>query len=208
MATAFDQGDGAPPGLAEAAIGYAANGWPVFPLKPRHKEPITAHGLLDATTDPKITAERWQGCPHANIGIRTGKDGAGYFVIDVDGQRGKDSLAELEAWHGKLPPTKTSRTGGGGLHFLFRYPDFRVRNNNTGKIGKGIDVRGERGYIVVEPSIHPNGTPYEWVDRGAEIAEAPQWLLGLLKGRGPQLLPTANASGSRVTRGERHGRLV
>ena len=39
------------------ALAYAARGWPVFPCQAGQKIPATAHGHLDATTDPgQITA--------------------------------------------------------------------------------------------------------------------------------------------------------
>jgi hypothetical protein len=48
----------------------------------------------------------------------------------------------------------------------------------------GIDVKGTGGYIVAEPSIHPNGQPYLWlVDaHPSEVApaQAPEWLLDLV----------------------------
>ena len=37
--------------MLEAALEYAAHGWPVFPLAPNAKTPLTAHGFKDATTD-------------------------------------------------------------------------------------------------------------------------------------------------------------
>ena len=39
------------------ALTYATRGWPVFPCQIGQKTPATAHGYLDATTDPaQITA--------------------------------------------------------------------------------------------------------------------------------------------------------
>jgi hypothetical protein len=45
----------------EAALGYAQRlGWPVFPLRPRAKEPLTAHGFKDAATDVEQISAWWE----------------------------------------------------------------------------------------------------------------------------------------------------
>ncbi len=61
----------------------------------------------------------------------------------------------------KLPKTPHALTGGGGDHYLFKYPEGGIANS-AGKIGKGVDVRGEGGLIVAAPSVHRSGRPYEW----------------------------------------------
>jgi hypothetical protein len=43
-------------GVAEAALRYAEAGIPVLPCLPGGKRPITAHGLHDATIDPRQIA--------------------------------------------------------------------------------------------------------------------------------------------------------
>ena len=70
------------PSLLDAARAYAARGWPVFPLVPRDKRPLTQHGVKDATTDPAQLERWWRAHPAANIGLDCG--GAGLVVIDID----------------------------------------------------------------------------------------------------------------------------
>lgn len=49
--------------------------------------------------------------------------------------------------------------------------------NSAGKLGPGLDVRGEGGYVVVPPS-RTEGV-YEWLDK-APLAQ-PVWLLECLR---------------------------
>jgi hypothetical protein len=172
----------------DAALDLARRGFAVFQLKPRGKVPLVAtrdggHGCHDATKDQSIITEWWTSVPFANIGLATGRS-SGIFVLDVDPRHGGDeALAELERRHGKLPETPVSITGGGGQHVFFRHePGI---GNSAGKVGVGLDVRGQGGYIVAPPSVHENGRPYAWdVDHHLDevpIARAPDWLIDLLR---------------------------
>ena len=50
--------------------------------------------------------------------------------------------------------------------------------NSASKIAPGIDVRGDGGYVLVPPSVHPSGRLYSWsVDSADTFAAAPEWLL-------------------------------
>jgi hypothetical protein len=61
-----------------------------------------------------------------------------------------------------------------------------IRNKQDNPLMPGIDVRGDGGYVLAPPSIHPSGRRYEWsVDSASEFADAPGWLLDLIqKGSG------------------------
>ena len=75
-----------------------------------------------------------------------------------------------------MPPTVESITAR-GRHIFFKWPGWDIRNS-VGALAPGIDVRGNGGYVVVPPSVHPSGRRYTWsVDSANAFAAAPQWLL-------------------------------
>jgi hypothetical protein len=131
-----------------------------------------------ASNDLGVIAEWVDRWPSGNLGIATG-EASGFFVLDVDPEHGGDATLEaLEAVQGPLPKTVQAQTGSGGTHYLFRIPAGTTITNSAGKVGKGLDVRGDGGQIVVAPSISSKG-PYRWTHApfDTEIADAPPWLL-------------------------------
>jgi len=155
----------------DCALSYAALGKPVFPLKP-DKKPYTKHGFKDASLDPAQIRAWWGRWPDAGIGIPTGK-ASGWLVLDIDVDKGGDaSLSALVEQHGDLPPTPRAKTPSGGDHFFFKNPtDVEVRNSES-KIGKGIDIRGEGGYVGV-PGCDSSR---RWVVVSVDEAEMPAYL--------------------------------
>jgi hypothetical protein len=160
--------------LLETALSLASRGLHVFPCKPRDKKPALWNGLKGATTDPNIIAGWWRNSDF-NIGLATGEC-SGIFVIDIDGMDAEAELTKLISKHGALPHTVESITAR-GRHVFFAYPDRAIRNS-AGKIAPGIDVRGDGGYVLAPPSVHPSGRNYTWsVDSADAFAAAPNWLL-------------------------------
>ena len=100
----------------EAALQYVALGYKVFPIVPRDKNPLTAHGCKEATNDVATITGWWQKWPDANVGIAC----EGLFVIDVDPLPDGADNPWLESEPGRLlkksgcPMAITPR---GGLHF-------------------------------------------------------------------------------------------
>ena len=165
--------------LLQAALSYAVQGWPVFPCRPRGKEPAVAGGFKSATTDPATIRHWWQRWPDANIGLATGRL-SGVVVLDVDPRHGGDeSLLSLP----QLTETVEVITGGGGRHIYFHSPGFEVRCRSSA-LGPGLDLKGDGGYVLLPPSVHPSGGRYEWElsSHPAEvpIAAMPDWLLDML----------------------------
>lgn len=133
--------------------------------------------------------------PSANVAIATGAP-AGFWVLDLDGPDAAVWLAAKEAAHGALPDTVEQQTAR-GRHLCFLWtPDCggeRELRNRSGLDGASVDVRGQDGYILAPPSVHPGdeakGVPPGWVYRWREghapwerpFAVAPQWLFDLVR---------------------------
>lgn len=150
------------------------------------KNPRVAGGFKAATTDESKIRFWWARWPDASIGCPTGP-AIGAWVLDVDLPKapgepdGRDTLTRLEATHGGLPATVTQRTGSGGEQRFFRWlPDGPEIKNTSGKIGPKLDTRGAGGFVILPPSLHPAGNRYAWTSNGAELAEAPAWLIELV----------------------------
>jgi len=166
--------------IAQAAAKYLARGWSVLPLRPKDKRPIFDWEPLQQARPSAADVAKWfQRRPTANIGIVTGEI-SNLIVLDVDPKHGGDaSLARLEQRFGPLPATIESVTGGGGRHLYFAHPGGLVRNRAG--LAQGIDLRGDGGYVVAPPSVHPSGQPYAWASGRSpdeiELAPLPRWLL-------------------------------
>ena len=136
--------------MLDAALGYAALGWQVFPCMPLSKLPATPNGFYDATTNPETIKRYWRQSDR-NIGIRTGA-ASGFWVFDIDGHKdGEASLRRLEAEYGSLPRTREAISVRGGRHCYFKYTG--PISCSADKIGPGLDVKADGGYIVGAPSV-------------------------------------------------------
>jgi hypothetical protein len=181
-----------------AALGYADQGWPVFPCEPGGKKPLTAKGFKDATTDKNTICAWWAKWPDANIGSPMGGD---RIVIDMDGGEADQSMVELERKYGKLPETLQAKTGR-GWHFYFNPGGAKIKPS-AGGLGRHLDVRGEGSYVILPPSVHANGARYEW--RDAPMATLPEaWLKLLSSPPRPEDRPEAK----KIPEGQRNQHLT
>ncbi len=180
--------------LLSAALEYAAARLPVFPCVPNGKLPAIARGFHAATTNPETIKRHWR-VSDRNIGIPTGSV-SGFWVLDIDGDEGEASIRALEAERGRLPPTREVLTGGGGRHLWFKYTG--PIQSTTGRIAPGVDTRADGGYVIVPPSIHPNGRAYSWsVDSYDQLAVAPDWLVQRARAKPQSISERALATLSR-----------
>ena len=160
--------------MLSAALKLASAGLAVFPCRVRDKRPATENGLKDATHDPEQIRAWWDLDPNFNVAIATGAISK-IFVVDVDGPDAERELQRLEL------PTTVETTTARGKHYYFKYPGTPVRNT-AGKIAPGVDTRGDGGYVLAPPSIHPSGALYRWA--GAHtVAAAPGQLIAKISER-------------------------
>ena len=163
--------------MIEHAHAYAARGWPVFPLyeiaddhcscgkskcRSPGKHPRIRGGLTRATTDRVQIDNWWRRSPSSSIGVATGKP-SGLIALDIDRDKGGfECFDQLIHVIGALPETLTQKTGSDGFHYLFSAPTGPIRNSAS-RLGAGIDIRGDGGYIVAPPSTHLSGHVYRWL---------------------------------------------
>jgi len=153
-----------------AAIELGANGVPCFPCAST-KRPTCPDGFHNAETDADAIAELWAKYPGSLVGARTGA-ASGLAVLDIDAKHAS-AIEWLRSSKPRLPRTRVHRTRSGGYHLLFRHVDGLTCT--VSRIGKGIDTRGDGGYVVWWPAA---GLP---VACAAPFAPWPSWLSDALK---------------------------
>jgi NAD(P)-dependent dehydrogenase (short-subunit alcohol dehydrogenase family) len=161
--------------LLTAARRYAEKGWPVFPCRPRGKEPLTPNGFANATTDEAQIVAWWTQWPDANIGFVPGR--AGLICFDLDGPDGEAAAQRL----GLCAEPTLSVTTGRGRHLYFKRPDFHVGNR---PLAPHLDVRCDDGYTILPPSVHLTGAIYTRAGTVQDLKRLPPSLEVLRQGNG------------------------
>lgn len=120
------------------------------------KHPIGKRWQKSAINDLDEARDVFRG-HRGNIGVFLGRQ---YLLVDIDGDDGYRSLAEL----GDLPLTLTSKSGSGGEHRIFAFASHQDPSliTNRSKILPGFDVKTREGQFVAAPSMHRSGQRYRW----------------------------------------------
>ena len=165
--------------MKKEALELAQQGYKIFPA--RNKKPLV-RWKDHATNDPGQIDAWWTQWPDAQIALPTGKINK-LFVIDIDPNNGGDwiKLAIKYPCIGDTD-TRSIKTPSGGFHLYYEYTGSDLRNTAS-KLMRGVDTRGEGGYVIAAPS---KGYEVEWNGQPEEI---PDDLLSILKSDDTQHTP-------------------
>lgn len=152
----------------------------IIPIEAHGKKPLIPWTEYQRRRATREEREEWKKkFPGCNWGLVTGKV-SGLVALDFDGEEGL-ALRKEKNVYGPIPTNLT----GKGCHCLFQHPEREIRNGT--RLLPGLDVRGDGGYVVIPPSIHPSGKKYEWQVPPwmvGELPELPDWVWRLLEKTG------------------------
>ena len=187
----------------ENALAVASQGYPVFPVRlcPAAcmkcricKAPATPNGFHDATANAELIRDLWRQYPGPLIGVPTGTP-SNVNVLDLDSARHPEAVVWWLSNRRRIPHTRTHQTGSGGLHILFKHNELSRTGN--GRLGEGIDVKANGGYVVWWPGFGRK------VVLDALVSEWPDWLIAKQQPKPPKdFFPGIGAQERSRTRGE------
>ena len=157
----------------EDAQKYVKMGFSVIPVKPRDKVAAVSWAEYQKRLPTEQEIKQWFNGGENNIAIICGKVSGNLVVFDFDDLNVVPfvvgSIGEV------AKKTMVVRTGK-GYHVYYRMKEpsnFKLSNIK-------VDVKGEGGYVLAPPSIHPSGIKYEVVGTD-KIADAKPELTNRLK---------------------------
>jgi hypothetical protein len=181
-----------------AAEALAAAGTPAFPCSwwskgPTKPEKHGGRGYKDATIVIAELRALWRDFPGGLVGTPCGqhRDFILPDLLDLDFSKHPESREWFEANKHRIPRTRIYWSRSGGLHLLFQHDD-RARNENRGRIARGVDVKTTGGYRIDWPSAG-----FEVLCDGP-LAAWPQWLLRAQQPPPPPIRPVRCAGTGNV----------
>lgn len=173
------------PKIDELIYEYVDSGWSILPVKPDEKRPYMANWLqYTRTRATREMVDSWfSSLSGAGVGVVTGKI-SNMVVLDVENW----CPVPIDELLKKYPTQMVARSGGGGYHLFYNYPQNVGRVANRVGIFEGADLRADGGFLVLPPTMHQSGRRYEWIKRGP-LGAFPVGLLDL------ESRPTAQGEG-------------
>jgi len=161
----------------------AKRGFRLIPIKAREKfPPLLKEWQKHASCDPDQILNWYENHKNCNWAPATGC-ASGYFIVDADAETGRNTVLEWKNLYGDewFDTTFAVETGNGFQHYAAWPPGADIRNSAK-KVAPGIDIRGENGYGLIPPSIHPSGKAYRFLNgENAPVLPLPAALLEKLE---------------------------
>lgn len=221
------------PAVLEVARSYLARGWSVIPVcPPDHarcsqwhedhcqspgKAPLVSWAPFQTELPTEAQLEEWFSFwPNANIGVACGPVSR-LVAIDVDGPSGQTLLEKFWGGNDNVPTIGFTTGRPGSFRLLYSIPEGHpapLWPMETPDGETALTIIGHGGQTVMPPSRHASGGLYQWAENGAELAEAPAWLLERLAAREAEAASGASRSrvfegdGEVIPRGGRNTRLL
>ncbi len=142
--------------VLDYALEYHQFGWCVIPIKPDSKKPALKSWKQFQTKRPdENQLRKWFVNNNRNIAVVLGAVSNNLVCRDFDkAQAVKIWKAKYPNLAKKLPIVQTQK----GIHIYFQA---RVEGIKTYSDG---ELRGKGGYCLLPPSVHPDGSIYQWVN--------------------------------------------
>lgn len=160
--------------VLDYAYHYVRVGMSIIPLKPMTKEPMIKWKKYQEVLPTSFELDEWFSDNKKNIAIVTGTVSRRLVVIDFDTVESYEKFVkEVEKYPDlkeKLENTWVVATGK-GYHVYVRLPDDDLVPRTKIRLAKGVDLKGEGGYVVAPPSTHPNGKQYMFIQGPPTIEE-------------------------------------
>jgi hypothetical protein len=180
--------------LLHASMEYLRAGWPVVPVDRIKKHPSFSGWEMGVSPEDIVKQ------------IMDGTDGIAEicgtrsYVIDADSLLAADALEQEFPELRVAPRAQTGR----GAHFRIQpVPGLGNRVNALPHLGP-VDVRASRGLAVLPPTVHENGTHYQWVRDGVPIRPSAKLVQALCK---KQPTVSTRKNDSTIGIGERNDQL-
>jgi hypothetical protein len=145
------------------AIFYVTYGLSVIPLKPGEKVPLIKWEAYQNTPPSLDEVQKWFKDCSNNIAIVCGRVSGNLVVIDFDDKEVYEkAIKEIEndqELKDIVDNTWLVQTGKGFHIYLRVDSDKPVKSTKLPK----IDIKGEGGYVVAPPSLHPSGKRYTFI---------------------------------------------
>lgn len=142
----------------------------IIPIGYKSKKPLIKWEQYRHRRPDNAELGEWFGDGQSkNIGLITGAVSGNFVVLDYDDGSAFSDL--VERWAQKrgrsiYEETPVVGTGRGFQVYLRTKEPLRSQRLN------GLDIKGEGGYVVAPPSVHPSGAAYTFIDSDtAEILE-------------------------------------
>ncbi|OEU68665.1 MAG: hypothetical protein BA863_16490, partial [Desulfovibrio sp. S3730MH75] len=181
----------------EAALKYRKLQWSIIPIHAKTKKPLIRWKKYQTELPSEKDLRYWFGEKwlDANIALICGRV-SGVFAIDFDSEEALECYRA--SYDMDIDMTMCQKTAK-GMHALFNTGDIDIPLIQP--VLEKIDLKGSKSYIMVEPSVHPSGVQYKWMnlnpltDGTDDILDAPSCIRQLISDHQEKIKSKASTGG-------------